>query len=124
MIDISKVAAVKLTQKLEPVSQNEPIKPPTFAGQDGEPQYVMYQTKDGRRDVVLDNAPSQANRVEPMFAGTGLIPELTFEVDGKTVSITELGHRSCDAAARFSTGAQHINNALLAYQNGNAEPLA
>lgn len=126
MIDINKVAAVKLRQKLEPIDPSEPIKPPSFAGeQNGDPpRYIIYEAKDGRKDAVLDNAPSQANRIEPLFVGSGLIPEVTVNVGNQTVSITELGHRSCDAALRFSSGGQEIINALKAYVAGNAEPLA
>src|SRR5215469_3320730 len=110
MIDLNKVAAIKLTQKLEPISPSEPIKPPTFAPSknDPKPQYITYMSKNGRRDAILDTVPSQANRIEPEFVGTGLIPDVTFNVEGKTVSITKLGHRGCDAAARFSTGAAEI----------------
>src|SRR5690242_2368019 len=112
MFDINKVAAVKLRQKLEPIDPTEPLKPPSFAGdKNGVPRYIIYPSIDGRKDAVLDNAPSQANRIEPLFAASGLIPEVTVEIDGKQVSITELGHRSADAAIRFSTGAGEIKAA-------------
>src|SRR5215831_6433252 len=125
MFDISKVAAVKLRQKLEPIDLTEPIKPPTFAGnEEAASRYIVYEAKDGRTDAVLDTVPSQANRIEPLFAGSGLIPDVTVQIDGKTVSITDLGHRSCDAAVRFSTGAQEITTALNAYRDGDATPLA
>jgi CRISPR-associated protein Csb1 len=126
MIEVNKVAAVKLRQKLEAIEPTEPIKPPSFAAEkNGDlPRYIIYESKDGRKDAVLDNAPSQANRIEPLFVGSELIPEVTVDVGSKTVSITELGHRSCDAAVRFSTGAEEITNALKAYVAGNAEPLA
>jgi len=126
MIDVNRVAAVKLRQKLEAVDPAEPIKPPSFAPEkNGDPpRYIIYEAGDGRKDAVLDNAPSQANRIEPLFAGSDLIPDVTIEVDGKTVSITELGHRSSDAAVRFSTGAKEIIDAFNAFVAGNAEPLA
>jgi CRISPR-associated protein Csb1 len=128
MFDLYKVAAVKLRQKLEPIDPTEPIKPPSFAAEtnngESKPRYIIYEARDGRKDVVIDTAPSQANRIEPLFIGSGLIPEVTVEVDTKTVNIAELGHRSCDAAVRFSTGAQEITHALKAYQAGDAEPLA
>ena len=125
MFDMAKVAAVKLRQKLEPIDPTEPIKPPTFAGENkGESQYIIYEVKEGRRDAVLDTVPSQANRIEPLFTGSGLIPEVTVEVDSKTVSIADLGHRSCDAAIRYSTGAAEVAVALQLYQSGDATPLA
>lgn len=125
MINVKEVAAVKIRQKMEAIDPTELIKPPSFAGdKNGTPRYVIYEARDGRKDAVLDNAPSQANRIEPLFAGSGLIPNVTVDVGGKTVSITELGHRSCDAAIRFSTGAQEITSALKAYRAGDAEPLA
>ena len=125
MFDIANLAAVKLRQRLEPIDPAEPIKPPTFAGDDETAsRYIVYEAKDGRTDAVLDTVPSQANRIEPMFAGSGLIPEVTVDVEGKKVSITQLGHRSCDAAIRFSTGAAEIAAVLKAYQGGDAVPLA
>lgn len=125
MIDIAVNAAIKLRQKLEAIDADEPVKPPTFAGKErGESLYILYQSRDSRWDAVLDNAPSQANRIEPLFIGTGLIPDVTIQVDGKTVNLAEIGHRSCDAVVRFSSGAREVNDALLACVNGNAEPIA
>jgi CRISPR-associated protein Csb1 len=125
MIDISTNAAIKLRQRLEPIDPGEPVKPPTFAGKErGESLYIRYQSKDGRWDAVLDNAPSQANRIEPHFVGTGLIPQVTVQVDGRNVNLAQVGHRSCDAVVRFSSGAQEVNEALAACVSGNAEPIA
>lgn len=126
MFDIYNVAAVKLHQKLEAIDPEEPIRPPSFAAENqGEaPRYIIYASLAGRKDAVLDNAPSQANRIEPLFVGSGLIPDFTVAIEGKTVSITTLGHRLADAAVRFSDGMREINAAFLAYMSGDAVPLA
>src|SRR5947209_7198712 len=67
------VAILTVKQKLAPAFDGDPIKPPTFLGNDDNAQYVMYKNN-GRSDVIIDTHQSQANRIEPIFDGTGLIP--------------------------------------------------
>jgi CRISPR-associated protein Csb1 len=117
------VAILTVKQKLAPAFDGDPIKPPTFAGSDGGAQYVTY-LNNGRRDVIIDTHQSQANRIEPIFDGTGLIPDSTVRMGEQTVPLTALGHRVADAALRFSDAEGAITAALDAYLAGNEEPLA
>src|ERR1700733_1062779 len=94
-------AILTVKQKLVPAFGGDPINPPPFLGNDDSAQYIIYQNN-GRRDVIIDTHQSQANRIEPMFDGTGLIPDSTVKVGDKTVPLTALGHRVADAALRFS----------------------
>ena len=48
---------------------------------DGVGQYVIYDNN-GVKDVVLDTHQSQANRIEPGFDNSGLIPTATVKVGG------------------------------------------
>jgi len=122
-MNLENTAVIVIKQKLVTAVEGDPVKPSTFAGKDGSPQYAMYRVGD-RTDVVIDTTASQANRIEPTFAGTGLIPDSTVQIESKTVPIVALGHRVCDAALRFSDGKETVTEALLAFLGGNAEPLA
>jgi CRISPR-associated protein Csb1 len=117
------VAILTVKQKLAPAFDGDPIKPPTFLGNDDNAQYITYQNN-GRRDVIIDTHQSQANRIEPIFDGTGLIPDSTVKVGDQSVPLTALGHRVADAALRFSDAEESITAAFTAYLNGNTEPLA
>jgi CRISPR-associated protein Csb1 len=117
------IAILTVKQKLQPAFPDDHIKPPTFAGNDGGAQYVTYHNN-GRRDVIIDTHQSQANRIEPIFDGTGLIPDSTVRMGEQTVPLTALGHRVADAALRFSDAEGVITTALDAYLAGDGEPLA
>ena len=117
------IAILTVRQTLSPAFEGDPIKPPTFAGRDNEPTYVTYDVK-GRRDCIIDTQPSQANRIEPVFDGSGLIPDSVVRVGDKKVPLTALGHRIADAALRFSNGAKDVAAALDAAFAGNNVPLA
>jgi CRISPR-associated protein Csb1 len=117
MIDIKRVAVVTSRQTLEAAFADEPLKPPTFL-EDG-PRYLVYQNGDVK-DVVLDTHQSQANRIEPGFNGTGLIPDSVVKTAKKTVAVTELGHRLADAAIYFSNLSSTVQNALKTFMSGNA----
>ena len=117
------IAILTVRQKLSPAFEGDPIKPPTFAGKDNEPTYVIYDVK-GRRDCIIDTQPSQANRIEPVFDGSGLIPDSVVRVGDKKVPLTALGHRIADAALRFSDGSKDVTAALDAAFAGNNVPLA
>jgi CRISPR-associated protein Csb1 len=121
-MEFDNVAILAIRQKLSPAFPGDPIKPPTFAG-DGGAQYVTYQNGT-RRDVIIDTHSSQANRIEPIFNGTGLIPDSTVKAGPDEIPLTALGHRVADAAVRFSDAAEEITKALDAYFGGSAERLA
>jgi CRISPR-associated protein Csb1 len=123
MIDITKTAVVSVKQVLEPAFIDEPLKPSTFPGDDGVGQYVIYQNGDVK-DVVLDTHQSQANRIEPSFNGSGLIPDSVVKVGDESLPLTEVGHRLADAVVRFSNQAPIVEAALLAFTKGDAVPVA
>jgi len=124
MLDINKVAVASVRQILEPAFPDRPIKPSTFPiGEDGAGAYVMYQNGDVT-DAVIDTHQSQANRIEPTFDHTGLIPDHIVKVGEESKPLTALGHRVADAAIRFSDGAAEVSEALAAFAKGNALPMA
>ena len=73
---------------------------------------------------IIDTQPSQANRIEPIFDGSGLIPDSVVRVGDKKVPLTALGHRIADAALRFSDGSKDVTAALDAAFAGNNVPLS
>ena len=121
-MNFDNVAILAIRQKLAPAFPGDPIKPPTFAGDDGA-QYITY-SNGTRRDAIIDTHASQANRIEPIFDNTGLIPDSTVKAGSVEVPLTALGHRVADAALRFSDASGDITKALDAYFAGNTEPLA
>jgi CRISPR-associated protein Csb1 len=123
MIDITKTAVVSVKQVLEPAFIDEPIKPPTYPNDDGVGRYVIYDNN-GVKDVVLDTHQSQANRIEPGFNNSGLIPDSTIRVLEDTIYLTEAGHRLADAVVRFSNQAPTVEAALLSFSKGDPGPVA
>lgn len=123
MIDINKIAVVSSRQKLESAFADQPIKPSTFPDNDGAAHYLIYDNQ-GVKDVVLDTHQSQANRVEPSFDGTGLIPDSTITVGEESINLTSVGHRVVDATVRFSDKAGLVQSALKAFESSDATPLA
>lgn len=123
MIDITRTAVVSMRQVLEPAFIDEPLKPPTYPDKDGVGQYVIYGN-DGAKDVVIDTHQSQANRIEPGFNNSGLIPDSTIRVGEDTIYLTEAGHRLADAVVRFSNQAPTVDAALLSFSKGDAVPMA
>jgi CRISPR-associated protein Csb1 len=123
MLDIMKVAVVSVKQTLEASFPDEPLKPSTFPDKDGVGQYLIYDNA-GVKDVVLDTHQSQANRIEPAFDKSGLIPDSTVRVGEETLPLTAVGHRLADAVVRFSNQSGVVEAALLAASKGNATPVA
>lgn len=123
MLDITKVAVVSVKQTLEAAFPDEPLKPPTFPDKDGVGQYLIYDNA-GVKDVVLDTHQSQANRIEPAFDNSGLIPDSTVRVGEENLSLTAVGHRLADAVVRFSNQSGTVEAALQAVSKGNATAVA
>jgi CRISPR-associated protein Csb1 len=123
MIDITKTAVLSVKQVLEPAFTDEPIKPPTYPDADGVGQYVIYDNN-GVKDVVLDTHQSQANRIEPGFDRSGLIPDSVVKVGEESLPLTQVGHRLADAVVRFSNQAPIVEAALLAFTKGDPIPVA
>ena len=106
------IALIGVRQTLTAAYPDTPIYPPTYPDNDGNARYAFYTDATGKRGVVIDTHQSQANRIEPMLNGTGLIPDSTVTIDGQEIPFTALGHRVADAAIRFSTGAEEVAAAL------------
>lgn len=123
MLDITKIAVVSLKQTLESAFPDEPLKPSTFPDKDGVGQYLIYDNA-GVKDVVLDTHQSQANRIEPTFDNSGLIPDSTVRVGEETLPLTAIGHRLADAVVRFSNQSSIVESALQGVSKGNANPVA
>jgi len=78
---------------------------------------------------VLDSIPSQANRIEPIFASDdykSLVPQYTVKLNDEVepVSILSVGHRLADAVFRGTTLREDIVKAFKSYAKGNAAPIA
>ncbi len=109
--------------------------PPTYAGGTYNIDYLGDEKLDKDQKQVptpnvclIDSVGSQANRIEPAFKNgklAELVPQVTVEFeDGDIVNLLDAGHRIADAAIRFSSLAEAVEDALLAYREGDAEPLA
>lgn len=132
--DDSPVAAITLRQWLEPVEGKDAvIFPPTFAKPERTRDedwtgYNIDHFADGTNVCLLDSVGAQANRMEPIFMQEGykdLVPQVTVQVENKTVNLLEVGHRIADAAIRFSDLAPTIRDALVAIKDeGHSQPLA
>jgi CRISPR-associated protein Csb1 len=147
--DESPIAALVFRQKLQPVGGADSIVfPPTYTfektnrkeddlgvyrGQNGLKGYNIDRLRDGTTVCLIDSEGSQANRMEPLFM-TGrmraLVPQIVIAAsDLKTgevreVNLLEIGHRIADASVRLSDLSKDVDNALLEFDKGNAEPLA
>lgn len=126
--------ALHYRQKLEPVDGRDvPIYPPTYpAPRDQshrrETPYTVNEMRDGTLVATLDSIPSQANRMEGCFGGTGdlkrFVPTVGVQVKGKVSLVTELGHRIADAAIRSTELDADIRDAFNSYDGGDPAPLA
>ncbi len=136
-------AAIVIRERLKPAAGHKsPVAPPTFAGRgqgesdynyDGENptnwQTVLEAIDKGRvaNRCTLDSIPSQANRMESglkRFEGS-YIPKVKL-IGAKRVpmSLLDVGHRIADAALWSADGYNDFQDALEAYVQGNALPLA
>jgi CRISPR-associated protein Csb1 len=119
--------------------KKEIIFPPSYANpsekKDDPPVYNIdppYDPKDPlthNNVCVLDSVPSQANRMEPLFADPPydvLVPQykVKFNDELPIVNITQIGHRIADAAFRGTSLRANIVAAFKEYSKGNAEKLA
>ncbi len=107
--------ALHLRQDLMPVEgEGSPIFPPTYA----DVGYNIDTLSDGTKIATIDSLGSQANRMEPIFM-QGLMAQLVPQIDivydqvnGKSVSIFEIGHRLGDALIRASDLAEEARGAF------------
>jgi CRISPR-associated protein Csb1 len=123
--------AIVSRQYLVPATQSDDaIFPPSYADpmeEDGPPVYNI----DGQGPdsvCVLDSIPSQANRLEPMFARepySPLVPQIRIRFkDGLERNLLEIGHRIADAAFRGTELDDEIRQALRDFGRGDAAGVA
>ncbi len=124
--------ALVIRQYLIPATQpDDVIFPPSYANpskkEDDPPVYNI--DGEGPASVcVIDSIPSQANRLEPVFASEkyrALVPQINIKFkDGLTRSLLEIGHRITDAALRGTNLWPEVRAALGDFRNNNATTLA
>jgi CRISPR-associated protein Csb1 len=125
-------AAIVLREYLIPVEGKDGVFfPPTFATAENSREfpggYNINELGNGENVCLVDSVGSQANRIEPIFAGgdyAALVPQLVIEAGEKKVSILEAGHRAGDAIVRCTELKDALQNAFQALKKGNAVPLA
>ncbi len=124
--------AIVIRQSLAPATQpDDTIFPPSYANpsqKKGDPPVYNIDGEGAASICVLDSIPSQANRLEPMFASDKyktLVPQVQIKFrDGLIRNLLEIGHRIADAAFRGTTLGPTIKVALADFQKGNAVTLA
>ncbi|HEX3151350.1 MAG TPA: type I-U CRISPR-associated RAMP protein Csb1/Cas7u [Gemmataceae bacterium] len=122
-------AALVIREHLMPVEGTDGVLfPATYAGGDTFPGgYNIDGEPTGTNVCLIDSVGSQANRIEPLFAGEKyrhLIPQIVVKAGEKEVNILDAGHRAGDAIVRCSSLKETIDAAFLASIKGDAEPLA
>lgn len=124
--------ALVLRQHLTSATQpDDVIFPPSYANPSQKKGDPPVYNIDGEGEVsvcVLDSIPSQANRLEPMFASDKyktLVPQIQIKFkDGLIRNLLEIGHRIADAAFRGTELGPTIRGALADFGKDNAVTLA
>lgn len=132
-------AAIFKRQYLKPVEGDKAvIFPPTYA-RIGYNIDTIEQSEELKSICTIDSVGSQANRMEPIFKEhpyCNLVPQIIIEIrkpasgvqeNGELIDKVDLldaGHRIADAVARFSNGADEIEEAFQNIRNGDATNLA
>jgi CRISPR-associated protein Csb1 len=102
--------------------------PATFAAGDGfAGGYNIDGDLNGTNVCLIDSVGSQANRIEPLFAGPkykALVPQIVVKAGEKEVNLLEAGHRAGDAIVRCSELRETLQDAFKAVLKGDAELLA
>lgn len=126
--DGSDAAALVFRQYLMPVEGKDAVFfPPTYPI-DEQAGYNIDKFDDGTNVCQIDSVGSQANRMEPIFSQekySHLVPQVNIAAGDRTINLLEAGHRAADAIVRFSSLAEELYNAFMAYRrNRDAMPLA
>lgn len=124
--------AIVSRQYLVPATQpDDAIFPPSYASpteKKGDPPVYNIDGQGPDSVCVLDSIPSQANRLEPMFARepySSLVPQIRIRFkDGLERNLLEVGHRIADAAFRGTELDDEIRHAFRKCQNGDASAMA
>lgn len=125
------LVAIRLTQRLAPITDTPVIFPPTYANIG----YDITTFSDGTKVVTIDSIPSQANRLEPLLytkdkqTENWLVPPVTLVFSHESpriqASLLEIGHRAADAIVLYGTDlGSDLQKAFKDLQHGNAYPLA
>ena len=125
-------AALVIREYLMPVEGADGVLfPATFAAAEDKSRFPGGYNIDGdptgTNVCLIDSVGSQANRVEPLFAGEKyrhLIPQIVVRAGERAVNLLEAGHRAGDALVRCSALQQELQDAFKTLLRGNAEPLA
>ena len=134
LIEDKSNAAIVMRQHLKPVEgENAIIFPPTYAGI-GYNIDSIESSRTLKNVCIIDSVGSQANRMESVFKEESycqLIPRIKIEIrkpatkneaEGElleTIDLLDAGHRIADAVARFSDGANDIEEAFQDAKKGN-----
>ena len=137
-------AAIRITEKLEPVGGNEiPVYPASYPNSGGDPiydfngkQFTPNGDVSGYLHCVIDSYQSQANRMEPAFKETALrslVPQIQVTVPRKKdaapedtteqMSVLDVAHRVADFRIRLSDRAADFKEAIKSFDSGDALPL-
>jgi len=131
-------AALVIREYLIPVEGADGVFfPATYAAQLGADKdkekfqggYNIDTFADGTNVCLVDSVGSQANRIEPLFAGkdyADLVPQIvvTFPVKGIRLNLLSANHRAADALVRCSAFEHELRTAFQEVLRGNAEKLA
>lgn len=120
--------ALVLKEHLMPVEGEDAVFfPPTYA----DVGYNIDTLSDGTKVATIDSVGSQANRMEPLFAGEDaelrrLVPQVNIDIgNGESVSLLEAGHRLGDAIVRSSTLKAEAQEAFTEFlRSGDATKIA
>ncbi len=123
--------ALVVRQHLIPATQpDDIIFPPSYANpseKKGDPPVYNIDGEGPTSICVLDSIPSQANRMEPLFASEkykSLVPQINVKFkDGLVRNLLDIGHRIADAAFRGTALSDRIKGAFEEFGKGNALPL-
>jgi CRISPR-associated protein Csb1 len=117
-------AALVIREHLIPVEGADGVLfPPTFV----DVGYNIDPHPQGGNVCLVDSVGSQANRIEPLFAGkdyADLVPQIRIKAGDKVVNLLEAGHRAGDAVVRCSELQAELRAAFQAALKGNAWVLA
>ncbi len=122
-------AALVICEPLMPVEGREGVLfPATFAAGDNfSGGYNIDGDPDGENVCLIDSVGSQANRIEPIFAGEKyqkLVPQVVITAGKEEVNLLAAGHRAGDAIVRCSTLQEELQAAFRSVLKGDASPLA
>jgi CRISPR-associated protein Csb1 len=117
-------------------SADRRLAPASFAPEEGEekkkekkPKSVFNFCKEsnGTRNCIVNSVAAEANRMERLFKEepySALMPHIFVTWDEERVDLLDAPHRVADALPRYTSLAEEIKSAIVAFRRGDAEPLA